>query len=116
MEHAFWLAKVLWYWSLSLSIFSLISSTIDQLLEWLPSEQQEDMSEDRRKAVLGLLVEQHRGELNLSPRWVMVWVWQCPVMLMSWSWVFFYGGLLLHILTPVLPSQGAPSQGRVGHI
>lgn len=33
--------------------------------------------------------------------WNIQFVWQSPHMLMAWSWVFFIGGLTLHICTPI---------------
>ena len=38
-----------------------------------------------------------------KPDWVMVYVWQYPAMLMSWSWVLFLMGFVGYIMTPVLP-------------
>jgi hypothetical protein len=55
--------------------------------------------------VVSLLHNQQAPGTRARPRWTMGWVWQCPVMMSSWSWVLFYAGLVLHILTPVIPRQ-----------
>jgi hypothetical protein len=111
---SFWVARVFLYWSLSFSFFSLISSTIDQLLEFIPAPDDETVAEKDHAAILSLLV--HPKALTSEPsseslpnvyrpKWLMVYVWQCPAMLMSWSWVLFYAGFILYILTPVIPHE-----------
>ena len=50
-------------------------------------------------------LESESSSKTHKPNLMMVYVWQCPVMLMSWSWVFFYAGFILHILTPVIPPK-----------
>lgn len=124
ITESFWVARVFLYWSLSFSIFSLISSTIDQLLEWVPTPGDDTLSERDCEAALSLLIcpralfaasgTDLAQDLKLyRPKWSMVYVWQCPVMLMSWSWILFYTGFLLSILTPVIPDASQPHETQV---
>lgn len=32
----------------------------------------------------------------------MIWVWQCPTMLMSIAWMFFLVGYEIYVLTPLI--------------
>jgi hypothetical protein len=107
---------MLWHWSLILSIFALISSAHQRLLRHLPSEKfQEPFDEDKIKLALNLFLSppvRPKGskknppspaERRISLR--MIWMWQCPVMLMSYSWVLFLVGYGLHVLKPVFDTS-----------
>jgi hypothetical protein len=117
---------MLWHWSLILSIFALISSAHQRLLRHLPSDKscsgrlesgfQESFDDDKIKLALNLFLSPPlppTGSNNKPPtpptREIssrMVWMWQCPVMLMNYSWVLFLVGYGLHVLKPVFePSQ-----------
>ena len=72
-----------WYWSLSCSVFSLISSTIDQLLECLSGLDDEIVSESDHAAILSLFVhtkasslglESHSPSQRRKPNWLMIYV------------------------------------------
>lgn len=117
VEDTVWVAKMLWHWSLILSIFALISSAHQRLLRHLPSDKfQEPFDDDKIKLALNLFLSppvrpkgtnknsSSQPTREISSR--MVWMWQCPVMLMSYSWVLFLVGYGLHVLKPVFdPSQ-----------
>lgn len=113
-DTAFWVAKVFWYWGLIFSFFSLISSTIDQMLAWIPGAGNTNVCHDDRLAVMPLLsvpstIRPTGGSVfsaeEYEPSWWMAYVWQCPTMLMNWSWVMFFAGFILYILTPVIPGN-----------
>lgn len=57
MISAFWLARTLWYWSLYLSIFALISSASDRLLAFLPDSPISCHSTEELRELLGLMLE-----------------------------------------------------------
>ena len=37
-----------------------------------------------------------------GPRWKMIFIWQCPVMFMSWSAGLFYMGLVILVCSPLI--------------
>jgi len=108
-----WAAKMLWHWSFFMSSFALISSAHQRLLRHLPGKDDLDYDEDKIMLALNLFLQPPLAPADLSakvqPRQIsrrMLWVWQCPTMLMSYSWVLFLVGYALHVLTPVFhPSQ-----------
>jgi len=46
--------------------------------------------------------EEGRDDSRLVPDWKLVWVWQTPMMFMSFSWVCVIIGYFLYFLTPLL--------------
>lgn len=123
MATSFWLCTVFWRTSLVLSIFALISSGQQRLMEQLPQSATEasDMGEDRVRALLLLALReslQERtpsieianpsspviAEMVHSP--ALCWVWQAKMMLMSFAWLTFLLGLLSYFLTPLLSDAG----------
>ena len=83
------------------------------MLDWIPGRSDPSPSPVKLEAILEILVQpleniskaKHLtcGARCFEPRWDIVWVWQSPVMLTSWSCVLFFAALILHILTPVIP-------------
>ena len=120
---SFWVARVFLYWSLLFATFSLISSTVDQLLECIPGLDDETFYRgDGLSATLSLFVHTRTSNLkngsesspkSHKPKWAMAYVWQCPVMLMSWSWVYFTAGFVLHISTAVIPQRDEQHEVQV---
>ncbi|KAK0666619.1 hypothetical protein QBC41DRAFT_280517 [Cercophora samala] len=110
-ERTIFIAKMLWNWSLFLSFFALISSAHQRLLRLLPSDQSDDFSDADLARCLSLFLQPpvpeppgqggKKGVVHREVSRRMVWFWQCPTMLMSFSWVFFLMGYTLHLLTPV---------------
>jgi hypothetical protein len=117
IENTVWAAKMLWHWSLVLSIFALISSAHQRLLRHLPSDRfQENFDDGKIQLALNLFLSPpaHPKVLDRnSPKHArrraslrMIWSWQCPTMLMNYSWVLFFVGYGLHVLKPIFePSQ-----------
>ncbi|KAI9164086.1 hypothetical protein HJFPF1_05722 [Paramyrothecium foliicola] len=130
-EKTLWVAKMLWNWSFFLSTFALISSAHQRLLRHLPKKEEKDcqveFSDEKIKLALNLFLQppphptklptknspepQHR---RISIK--MLWVWQCPTMLMSYSWVLFLVGYALHVLTPVFDSSHSEISSKVAII
>ncbi|KAH6645123.1 hypothetical protein BKA67DRAFT_542100 [Truncatella angustata] len=113
-ERTVWAAKMLWNWSLFLSTFALISSAHQRLLRYLPEKDDEPFDERRLIEALSLFLRPPvpRGNNTFGRRRSnkMLWFWQCPIMLMNYSWVLFLLGYTLHLLTPVFdPSQAEMS-------
>ncbi len=115
-ETTVWAAKMLWNWSFFMSSFSLISSAHQRLLRHLPEGESSDCSDEKLQLALNLFLQPPVKPASLSAKPEsrriskrMLWIWQCPVMLMSYSWVLFLVGYALHVLTPVF----GPSQAEV---
>ncbi|KAH8747401.1 hypothetical protein BGZ57DRAFT_935655 [Hyaloscypha finlandica] len=119
---SFWLARLFWNCSLWLSIFALISSAQSRLLEEFPESDQASLAEievwrllrfmlkpsTSSTAKTGLVDVEHantEGEIppkSLGPNLWLIWLWQSPTMLMSFSWLFFLIGYEVYLLTPLI--------------
>ncbi|KAK8849083.1 hypothetical protein PGQ11_015563 [Apiospora arundinis] len=114
---SFWLCPTLWYSSLFLSIFALISSSQLRLVEQLPRTTEEVAllsNEEIRRLMLCIgredrkrTSERRLEEGNELPCFktdpILTWTWQSPMMLMSYSWLLFLVGYLCYVLTPLIP-------------
>jgi hypothetical protein len=112
---------MLWNWSLFLSSFSLISSAHQRLLRHIPKDAKaEDYDKQKiAKALTLFLQPPGKPRLILKPRRIssrMLWVWQCPIMLMHFSWVFFLAGYALHILNPIFDQSQAVDSPTVSQL
>ncbi|KAH8885993.1 hypothetical protein GQ53DRAFT_876283 [Thozetella sp. PMI_491] len=119
-ETTVWAAKMLWNWSLFMSTFSLISSAHQRLLRHLPEKDNLEYNGDKIRLALNLFLQPPVKPANLDtkmqPRRIskrMLWFWQCPMMLMHYSWVFFLVGYALHVLTPVFDPSQAETSSKV---
>jgi hypothetical protein len=56
--------------------------------------------------------EEGRNQSPLVPDWKLAWVWQTPMMLMSYSWVFFVLGYFMYFLTPLLAKNDGVTMNR----
>lgn len=107
-DRAFWLAKPFWYGSLWLSIFALVSSAQEALLEQIPerildlSLPDGEVSALLRIALRPAPVSDSSEEAVLVVDVRLLWLWQTPVLLMSLSWVTFCVGYALYIMTPLI--------------
>lgn len=107
---------MLWDWSFFMAAFSMIGSAPTRLLQHLPETDQKDYDGDKIERASNLFLQRvsksTKGEKrNISRR--MLWVWQCPAMLMSYSWVLFLVGFTLHILTPTFNKPQAQASWKV---
>jgi hypothetical protein len=115
IEDGYWLATGLWHCSLLLSIWAGISSAQQGwLLVRMPPLQAESASQaDLRLVLRSVLRQAVDGSLpvcDLSGHvsgkekidWNMVYIWQVPIMLMSYAWATFFLALTLHICTPLI--------------
>jgi hypothetical protein len=114
-EDALWATKMLWNWGLFFSLFALISSAHQRLLRYLPERFDQEFDDQQFEVALSLFLQpvigQQRAARKISCR--MLWFWQCPMMLMSYSWVFFVNGYALHLLHPVFDTSGAEESEEV---
>jgi hypothetical protein len=104
-----------WNWGLFLSLFALISSAHQRLLRYLPEKEDQDFDDQQLEVALSLflqpLVERSGQKRRISRK--MLWFWQCPTMLMSYSWVFFITGYALHLLSPLFDPDQADMSRKV---
>ena len=111
---SYWLARLCWYCSFWLSIFSLLSSTQNRILDQLPKDQHEIINEARLQLLLRIVLTSHnchksdleskRTNMNYAVQsdLFMLFFWQSSFMLMSYSWAAFLVGYALYLLTPVI--------------
>ena len=124
------MAWACWYFSLILSVFSIITSAqhsailhtirgtkedtplsafnVDRVIRLVsgnvPTRTNKTKSTTKREAVKdGSPAEQQVVVLGKLPRvnYHMIYIWQNPVMLMAWSWTIFILGLILHVTAPL---------------
>ncbi|KAH6680241.1 hypothetical protein B0J14DRAFT_260731 [Halenospora varia] len=112
VSESLWVAQAFWYMTLLLSIWAIIlSSQQHTFLESMPllieASPKEDV-EQNLKAILsaptltGADAEQLGTTTKYPVNWNMVYIWQCPTMLMSYSWATFMIALTLHVLKPFI--------------
>jgi hypothetical protein len=119
IEDGYWLATSLWYCCLLLSICAGISSAHQSwLLLAMPSLSAELASHSDLAHVLRAVLKQS-VHVSLPVRessdgadgkehidWNMVYIWQVPIMFMTYAWGTFVAALSLHVCRPL-------SHGRV---
>ncbi|KAG8531349.1 uncharacterized protein KY384_002978 [Bacidia gigantensis] len=121
---AYWLAAAFWYSSLILSILGILLSaqqiTVFQLLGKPPNDLKDrDSTIKSIRRFLPLILSEvspsrtyaetanDLGEIGRwRPRWKMVFIWQCPVMFMSYSVSLFMAGLTIFVCTPLIRFEG----------
>lgn len=118
MDTAYWLTRACWYLTLLLAILGILLSaqqvTVLNFLGEIP-----DFDEENAEAIvdhyLPLLVTGARHQANQpeaqsrkiysgtsTPNKRMVFVWQCPIMFMSYSASLFLLGLTILVITPLI--------------
>ncbi|PSN65407.1 hypothetical protein BS50DRAFT_496770 [Corynespora cassiicola Philippines] len=106
IEEAHWLTPGFWYGSLIMSILGILISasevTVLHILGPLPTTGRQR----KAIAVLGrytsmLLSKEGRSSSKYVARKKMIFVWQCPLMFMSYSVCGFLAGLTTLVCTPL---------------
>jgi hypothetical protein len=106
---------MLWHWGFFMSVFALISSVPTRLLQHLPQKDDMfDFDDDKIRVALNLFLQPPMKPDGSGPATKyrrrskkMLWVWQCPTMLVSYSWVLVLVGYALHLLTPAFRPEQA---------
>jgi hypothetical protein len=108
--------------SLWFSIFALVSFSQQRMLNCMHNTNTKDnlerLDEENLRHLLRFFLRPERrtsktdvekGQLRscFFPDWTVAWVWQAPMMLMSFSWMTFLLGYGLYFLTPFLSGNGA---------
>ena len=110
IEGTYWLAKAMFYFSLSLSLWGVITSAQQTSVVRTLWARHDDQHQLRLKARVILRCneasyqskQRHRSFAELN----MLYVWQCPLMLMSYGWATLLVGLTLHVCSPLIPHRG----------
>ena len=129
LEEAYWLAPALWHSSLVISILGILLSAQQlTVLDLLGQPQQlvkvegpvEHLPAARIKIgrFLPLMLTEvvnHREPRGLpsasdvvnrwTPRWKMVFAWQCPAMFMSYATSLYLGGLTVYVCSPLIQGR-----------
>lgn len=100
-----------------LSVFALISSAHQRLLRHLPTDKFQDFDDAKIKLALNLFlsppvplkipIRDAPGKYTRQASLRMIRMWQCPVMLMSYSWALFLVGYGLRMLKPIFHTSQA---------
>lgn len=136
LENTAWIATAMWYSSLLLAIIALITSTQQStLLQTASIDRRSTTSsvDDIQRHLRFLLASPKKAPTSIpstnrltprsdlerniltnvqasQPSWFMLFYWQCPMMLMSYSWVAFLLALTLHVCAPFMrPFEPADS-------
>lgn len=116
---AYWLSELFWYTGLWFSIFALVSFSQQRMIDQISKVQLKDSSEADSKApsraLLLLFLRPQRGGLDLEQGrhmtqhlafdWRLAFLWQYPMMMMSYSWVCFLLGYTIYLLSPLLSAD-----------
>ncbi|KAH7385986.1 hypothetical protein BKA66DRAFT_66712 [Pyrenochaeta sp. MPI-SDFR-AT-0127] len=99
-----WLAQTFWYWALTLAIFGLImaeqhSSLLNSTTATIPHPTSNTNIGVQDTSRLFM----HARKTSRKINWNMVYIWQAPLMFMSWSWFSFFLGLTFHVSRPFFP-------------
>lgn len=123
MDASFWLARLFWYSSLWLSVFALVSFSQQRMLDQIHDPHHAD-DDEHWKRLLHLFLRSSRrndnadvelggGGSSLVPDRKLIWVWQNPMMLMSYSWALFLLGYGLYFVTSLLPQSALDKKSEV---
>ncbi|KAF2471779.1 uncharacterized protein BDR25DRAFT_285382 [Lindgomyces ingoldianus] len=112
---AYWLAHALWHGSLVLSILGILLAAqqiaILYALGPLPRVTKPDQADAAIQRYSPLLLSkaskqifqvESQSKKSVQPRKKMVFIWQCPMMLMSYSVTAFLAGLTILVCTPLI--------------
>ena len=100
----------MFYFSLSLSLWGVITSAQQRSVVRTLSPVHDDQQQLRLKAQVILrhkVAGSHfRGRSKSFAELNMLYVWQCPLMLMSYGWGTLLVGLTLHVCSPLISHHG----------
>ena len=128
LSNTFWLGPALWYCSLVLSILSmLLSSSQAFIFDSLNVPTEDEGSSGDYRRYLSIILKSRTKEFvglgeegsnprkikEWSPRWRMVFTWQCPMMFMAYAVCFFLIGLTLFICTALINGEKRTGAAKV---
>jgi hypothetical protein len=112
ISSAFWVARALWYFSLTLSMTSVVASAQQStILGSMPTTSGSNVQPGNLDIVLCKILRDTRstsqdvergGKVRCRVKTIMLFVWQFPVMTMSYAWIMFLVALTLYVCTPLI--------------
>ena len=126
----YWLAQALFYSSLSLSVWAVITAsqqtTLINALRPTDKLQLEEVYSTAQiilrfrtdlDDIEGYASSYYRGPESLGRKgWTamnILYVWQSPLMLMSWAWFSLLVGLTLHVCSPLIAGNASRDEVRI---
>lgn len=110
---SYWLATAFLYWSLSLSLWAVIVTAQQKSVTRTLIVFREDSPEQLRlklRVILRIpdidLWKPQKSRRKTFAELNMLYVWQCPLMLMSYGWMTLLLGITLHVCTPLIDGAG----------
>jgi hypothetical protein len=102
LQGAYWLARSLFYFSLSLSLWALITAAQQASIVHTLTVEGDDAEIDR---TVQIILRRKKGAGHVAKRFAelnMLYVWQCPLMLMAYGWALLLVALTLHVCSPLI--------------
>lgn len=110
-EKAYWIADALWFSSLILSIFAIVTSVqTKSMLDDLPSREQLAGSLPEYEVIrISRSILRYKRTPGFK-HYVMLFIWQFPSMTMAYAWLFYIAGLTVGLCSPFI--QNLPWQNK----
>lgn len=98
-ENRHWVVHAFWYWCIVLDVFAIgISSQQLSILQYLK------VCEAHQNPLLDMIVKD--GNEGKHPDSKMVYVWECPMMLLVHSMILFIIAVSVHVCYPLINDPG----------
>jgi len=122
VANSYWLASAFWYCCLVLAISGILTSaqqiTVLSIMDKIPHKIDSPDAIDSIRHFLPIFLTEIQpppigteAELSINrigiwrPKWKMIFLWQYPQMLMSYSVILFLAGLTVLVCTPLIKKQ-----------
>lgn len=108
-ENRHWMGRAFWYWCIVLDVFSIgISSQQLSILQYIQACNLD------HSPLLGMIVKENSE--GKYPDSNMVYVWECPMMLLVHSMVFFIVAVSVHVCYPLISDPGFGVDSKVSDL
>jgi hypothetical protein len=109
--NTYWLAAAFFYFSLSLSLWAVVLSAQQKSVTRTLEVKADDDAQRLWLKVQVILripenVQSRKGSRQTFAEWNMLYVWQCPLMMMSYGWATLLLGLTLQVCSPLITYSG----------
>ena len=107
LSTTYWPGPALWYGSIILALTSIIVGA--QQAMFMPDTVDTEAAQEFRRRHIA----NNGSEKRPEPRQIMLFVWQAPLMCLSYSIVFFLAGLTSVVLSPLAQRPGWNAEAKV---
>lgn len=108
-ENRHWMGRAFWYWCIVLDVFSIgISSQQLSILQYIQACNLD------HSPLLGMIVKENSE--GKYPDSNMVYVWECPMMLLVHSMVFFIVAVSVHVCYPLISDPGFGVDSKIASV